>query len=315
LDPEHDNIRGALDWAAAGRPETEAQLAGAIAYYWRARGHALEARERLAEALARYELRDRVQARALRELGETIATVGMDREALPYLEEAVSMWREEGDAREEADALEMIGYCHIALGDLQAARVALEQSLVVRQQAGAPEVEIAMSLAGLCQQLVASGEVAQAEPLAQELYEIGARQSARRIEHSGLHYLADCPLIGGDYTEAEDRYVRALGHARRWGLLNWCTEELLGVAMSAAGRGHNARAVRLAAAAHARREVLGTHGSVLFWIELQERYIPRARADLSPDEAEEAERAGREADFDGVLDEVLGTTETAPAAR
>jgi tetratricopeptide (TPR) repeat protein len=306
VDAEHDNIRTALDWATPNRPESAAQLAGAIAEYWVQRGHALEARERLGVALVQYGSHDRVRARALTGLGNVIAEIGDDQEGLSYLDEALDVWREVGDARGEAGALEGIGYCQIALRELGAARLAFERSLSLRQQAGAPEVEIAESLAGLCQLLVASGDITRAEPLAQELYDIGTRNKARRRAQSGLHYLADCALIGGNYAEAEDRYVRALEHAHRWGILRMRTAELLGVAMSTAGRGNDARAVRLAAAAYAESELLGTHGTTPFWTELQERHILGARAHLSPDEVEEAERAGREVAFDAVLDEVLG---------
>ena len=200
----------------------------------------------------------------------------------------------------------MIGYTQIAFGDLQAARTAFERSLSLRQEAGAPELEVAESLAGLCQLLVAAGETAEAEPLARELYEIGTSRDVPRRRQSGLHYLADCALIDGDFDEAEQRYSRGLRHARRWGLLNMCTEELLGVAMSTAGRGDHERAVRLAAAANAQKEVLGYHGTSVFWSALQEQHIGGARTQLSADELERAERAGAETPFEAVLDEVLG---------
>jgi predicted ATPase len=313
VDAEHDNFRAALDWAAA-HPVSEAQLAGAIAYYWLVRGHALEARERLAGALARYGGSDRVRARALAALGEVVGAVGMDREALSYLNEARGLWRDHGDCLEEADALEIMGYCYVGLGELPQARLAFEESLALREAAGASDLEKAGSLAGLCQELVASGEVERAEPLAQELYDLGARHEARRTEHSGLHYLADCPLIRGDYAESEKRYIRALAHARRWGLLGMCTEELLGVAMSAAGRGDHTRAVRLAAAAYAEKDELGTHGTTLFWTQLQEKFIGGARAQLGADGVQAAECAGTELPFGAVLDDVLAAAPE-PAAQ
>jgi tetratricopeptide (TPR) repeat protein len=306
MDAEHDNFRAALDWAAAGDPAVEAQLAAAIAPYWVLRGHALEARERVAAALARHEASDAIRARALTELGEVVGMIGMDREALGHLERALALWREHGDALGEAHALEMMGYCYIGLGELAPARLAFEQSLALREAAGASELEKAGSLAGLCQGLVASGEIECAEPLAQQLYDVGTRHGASRIEHSGLHYLADCPLIGGDYVESEERYVRALAHARRFGMLAMCTEELLGVAMSAAGRGDVERAARLASAAYAEKEVLGMQGTSLFWAELQERFIGGARAQLTPEALQAAERAGTEEPLEAVLDEVLG---------
>jgi predicted ATPase len=313
LDRERDNIRTALDWAEARRPDAEARLACAIAYYWLLRGRALEARDRLAGVLARYESRDRIRARVLTELGNVVGTIGSDRDALVYLEQGRILWRENGDALGEASALATMGYCYIGIGELEPARLAFEQSLALREASDAAELEIAGSLAGLCQGLVAAGDIERADPLAGELYAIGTRHEARGTEHQGLHYLADCPLIAGDYAEAERRYVRALAHARRFGMLTMRTEELLGVAMSAAGQGDYARAVRLAAAAYAEKEALGTYGTTLFWKTLQERHIGGARARLEPDELAAAERAGREAPFDAVLDEVLGAD--TPAAE
>jgi tetratricopeptide (TPR) repeat protein len=235
-----------------------------------------------------------------------VGLMGEDREALGYLAEALEVWREVGGGRAEPRALDMVGYCQIALGDMEAARIAFEQSLAQREQAGASELEIAESMGGLCQMLVASGDIGRAEPMAKQLYDIGTRLGAMRRAHSGLHYLADCALIGGDFPEAEIRYRRALADAVRWDLQQMSPEELVGVAMAVGAQGDHRRAVRLAAAANARKEELGTTGTSLFWAALQERHIGGARARLSAADAEEAERRGTAVPFDAVLDEVLG---------
>ena len=309
LEAEHDNVRDALDWARHARPGAEAQLAGAVAPYWMLRGHAPEALERLEGAIVRYETRDRVRARALTHRGE------LD-DALPTLEEALSLWRELGDPRGEALALEAIGWAHDAYGDYAAAQAAHEQSLAVRREAGVPELEGAASRAGLCHVLVASGEVEHAEAMAKELLAVAARSEASLMQQLALHFLADCPLVAGDYAEAERRYLRALAYARSARLAGRCTDEVLGVAMSVAGQGDSGRAVRLAAAAYAEQEVLGK-GSDHWWRTMQEQLIGGARARLAPDEIEQAERMGRGVSFDNVLDEVLGgeTPEAAAAAH
>jgi predicted ATPase/class 3 adenylate cyclase len=299
LEAEHDNIRGALDWARTSQPKAEAQLAGAVADYWMARGHAPEALERLAGAVTRYDTRDRVRARALMHRGEL-------EDDLPTLEEALSLWRELGDARGQALALESIGWAHDHHGNYADAQVAHEQSLAVRREAGAPEIEGAAARAGLCHVLVASGEVARAEAMAQELLAVAAKSDASLMQQLALHFLADCPLLAGDYPEAERRYLRALAYARSARLPGRCTDEVLGVAMSVAGQGDSTRAVRLAAAAYAEQEILGK-GSDRWWLTMQEWFIGGARAGLASDEAEEAERLGREVSFDAVLDEVLET--------
>ena len=305
VDSEHDNTRAALDWARINRPAAEAQLAGAVAWYWDSAGYGPEARERLAGVLARYQRSDLVRARALTHFGE-LADPGP--EVLAYLEEAAALWREHRDARGEALALEVIGYAQAALGEHRSAELALEQSLALLRQVGAPELEQAGSLLGLCRLLASSGEIERLEPMAQELYELGARHEDRWTVQMALHYLADCPLIGGDYAQSEARYLRALAHAHSSGLLVQCPAELIGIAMSAAGQGDPVRAVRLAAAANARREAFGytRPSGILWWRRMQERHIAHARAQLKPADAEEAERAGTENPFDAVLDEVLG---------
>ena len=202
----------------------------------------------------------------------------------------------------------MIAYKRISLHEDRSARLAFEQSLALRRHAGAPEVEGWSALGGLCQLLVSSGEIERAEPTARKLYELGTRHGNFDTQGDALHYLADCALIGGDYVEAEKRYRRALAHACSSGILGQSVEELRGLAMSAAGQGDHARAVRLAATASAQREALGSAplNPAHWWSRLQEWFIGNARAQLGRAELDEAERAGREADFDSVVDEVLG---------
>ena len=125
-----------------------------------------------------------------------------------------------------------------------------------------------------------------------------------------LHFLADCPLVAGDYAEAERRYHVALAYARTAGLPGRATDEVLGVAMSLAGQGDSARAVRLAAAAYAEQKALGKAADH-WWRTMQERLIGGARTDLTRDELEQAERVGRETRFEAVLDELLGARDAA----
>jgi predicted ATPase len=306
MDFERDNFRAALDWAAERRPEAAVRLAGAVAEYWWQRGHGAEARERLTTVLAGYPRRDAVRARALTELGTVVGVTGDDRTALEHLGEALDIWREAGGGPGEARTLDEAGYCQIALGELDAARSSFERSLSLREQAGASELDITESLAGLCKVLVASGDADRAEPMAEQLYDICSRNGAPRRAHSGLHYHADCGLIRGDYIEAEVRYRRALASAVHLGLMGTAPNELTGFAMAIAGQGDDRRAVRLAAAARARIAELGTTGTDLFWTELQERHIGGARARLSEGDVDEAERAGTAAPFDEAVAEVLG---------
>jgi predicted ATPase/class 3 adenylate cyclase len=304
LDAERDNIRAALDWAGAHRTDAEARLIGAVAEHWLVRGYGREAHERLSAALERYRPRDRVRARLLTSLADVDGIT--EDQALSYVEDALGLWRELGDASGEASALETLGWVHDAFGNYDEARLAHEHSLAVRHESGDPEIDGWGAMAGLCHLFVSSGQTEQAESMARELLDLGARHGVPRAEQLALHFLADCPLVYGDYPEAERRYVRALKHARAFGLPRRCVDELLGIAMSLSGQGDVARATRLAAAAYAERDALGqSHDD--WWTKMQEWFIGGARAQLAPEELEAAERAGREADFDAVLDEVVGT--------
>jgi predicted ATPase len=309
---ERDNIRAALDWAGKSSPRSEVELASAVAFYWFVQGHVREAHDRVTGALSRHDAKGPIRARALTQLGKIDPRAF---EARTRLDEAVALWREAGDQLGEGLALEAIGDTYLYAGEYPPAQRAYELSLAIRRQAGAPEIEGAEALGGLCQLLVASGEIERVEPMARELYELGRRYGNRDAQMNGLHYLADCPLIAGDYTEAEERYRRALGHAHGSGFMAQVPTELIGIAMSAAGQGDATRAVRLAAAASAQRETLGLKpgNPAHWWIKLQQRHIAGARAQLGPDEAARAERAGREASFEAILDEVLGRSESVRA--
>ena len=304
LAEERDNIRAALDWAGLHRAEAEARLIGAVAEHWGIRGYGREAHERLSAALERYLPRDRVRARLLTSLAD-VQHITED-EKLSYGDEALNLWRELGDASGEASALETLGWIHDAFGNYDEARLAHEQSLAVRRENGEPEIAGWASMAGLWHLFVSSGQTARAESMARELLDLGVRHAVPRAERLALHFLADCPLVSGDYPEAERRYLLALAHARAAGIRLGVPTELLGVAMSASGQGDPARAVRLAAAAYAEADAIGMFTDH-WWNKMQEWFIGGARAQLTPEEVEAAERAGREASFDSVLDEVLGT--------
>jgi predicted ATPase len=298
VDAEHDNVRAALDWASQVDPRADAQLAAAIAPYWMARGHARELRERLESAISSYSTPDRIRVRALIHRGEVD-------DVLETLEDALGLAREIGDPRSEAHALEAIGWAHDNNGQYREAERAHEESLAVRHRSDASALEGAASIAGLCHVLVSLGKIEEAEARARELHALVADSRASLMHQLALHFLADCPLVAGDYPEAERRYVEALDFATREGLIGRATDEVLGVAMALAGQGQSAKALRLAAAAHAQQEELGKSADH-WWQSMQDRLIGGARTHVSPDELEEAERAGREAGFDAIVGELLG---------
>jgi predicted ATPase len=311
---EADNLRAALDRAESTDAGVTVRLAGALAPLWVLAGRELEAHERLIAALARSDAADPARARVLMHFSEVLFALNVEHErALEHLDEALAIWRADGDRRSEALTLDIIGYRYHAAGDNETARGFLEDSLALSRASDAPEIE-GRALGDLCQVLVSAGDPEPAEREARRLYDLAIERGDTELECAALHYLADAPLLRGEFVEAETRYARALARHYEAGFAAFNVSQLLGVAMAAAGRGDHARAVRLAEAAYARREALGMSGEspVMFWRNLQTWFIGGARAFLSPTELEEATRAGRAADFDEivaeVLNEVLGAT-------
>jgi predicted ATPase/transcriptional regulator with XRE-family HTH domain len=56
--------------------------------------------------------------------------------AVPVLEEALAAWRQLGNRRREADTLHLLGFCRMALGDLEPARTLCEESLTLFRRLG-----------------------------------------------------------------------------------------------------------------------------------------------------------------------------------
>jgi predicted ATPase len=305
VDAEADNVRAALDWAEEYRPADAARLAGAVSILWWLSGRTIEARERLRTALTQHPENDAVRARAMTHLGELSDDATL-------LADALALWREIGDGEGVALALEDLGWAYDAAGDYPESRAAHEQSLDVRARIGSPEVRGLSARAGLCHVLVATGETAAANRVAQELLGLARQHHAVLMEELALHFLADCPLVDGDWAEAEARYRRALAYARDAGLIGRVIDETLGIAMARAGRGDFATALRIAAAAAQKRAELGRTDDA-WWHAMQERLLGAAREGLTADEVEAAEAQGRTAGLEEVVGEVLSEA-TANAA-
>ena len=147
-------------------------------------------------------------------------------------------------------------------GDDEASLAAFEEARAIRQALGDRAGET-RALVGVCQVLVALGEVERAEALSNELLDRGADDL--RTRHFAIHFLADCLLIRGDCADAEERYRESLRAALELGDVIETSIEVQGVAMAKAGVGESARALELAASVEALWRSLGTDLHVAFW--------------------------------------------------
>lgn len=106
FDSDHDNVRSALDWAAAhGEADLGLRLGSASWRFWQSRGHLHEGRRRLESALAVPGGSPRNRARALEALAGVYWWQGKIDECLEPYREALRIHRDLGDPAEIANAL------------------------------------------------------------------------------------------------------------------------------------------------------------------------------------------------------------------
>jgi predicted ATPase/class 3 adenylate cyclase len=304
LDVDHDDLRAALDWLEMHDVDAAVELSGALGWFWLSRGLLEEGRGRLSDALSASDAGSRSRARALTGVGALTARRGDAESGRRQLEEAVELWRELGERDELASALDSLGWPLIYdAGDETSALAAFEEALEIRRELGDAAGET-RALVGVCQVLVALGEVERAETISRELLE--RAEGDPRTEHFAYHFLADCALIRGDTVEAETRYRESLRAALPLGDVIETSFEVQGVAMAVAGSGAAESGLRLAASVEALRESLGIAISIPFWDALLERYLGPARKQLGAD-ADAVWADGRALEFDDAIALALGS--------
>jgi predicted ATPase/class 3 adenylate cyclase len=302
LELDHDDLRAALGFLEETDPDRALALAGALGWFWLSHGHLTEGRDRLARAVAASSEAGPWRARALVGLGALAARLGSTDEGRAQVEEGIELWRELDDPAELASALDTLGWLLVYdAGDDPGSLQAFERSLALRRELGDRQGET-RALVGVCQVLVALGEVDRAEALSRELLDLAAGEP--RTVHFAFHFLADCALIRGDVAEAGRRYRESLRAALPLGDLFETSFEVQGVAMAAAGAGDARLGLLLVSSVETLWESLGTSISVAFWDALLERYIGAARARLG-EEADAVRAEGRALPFDVAVELAL----------
>ncbi len=310
LDQDHDDLRAAMAWLSTTDPDAALELAGALGWFWFTRGYIAEGDTRLTAALAASSMQGRVRARALTASGSLAARTGRVEEGRVRLEDAVVRWRQLDDPDAAASALEALGWLLVYdAGDDAASLAAFEEAHSIRQELGDDAGET-RALVGVCQVLIALGEVERGEALSRELLE--RAQDDLRTRHFAFHFLADCSLIRGDCAEAEERYRESLRAALDLGDVFETSIEVQGVAMAKAGLGESARAVELCAAVEALWHSLGVDLHVAFWDRMLERYLGQARDALGGADADAARTRGLGLAFDDAVELALQEGRSTP---
>src|SRR5439155_6548471 len=315
LEPEHDNLRAALDHLLDRDPLCHLQLAGALGWFWLARSHFAEGSRRLEDGLASPAADGPLTARALTYLGAIDATRGRSATALSRLERATELWDTVGDETELAAARDEFGWALYGGGeDELRAHELFQQNLEHARHLGHHEL-VSRSPVGVCQMLVVSGEFERAEPLALELYALMRDSEDVVYMCAADHYLADCAMHRRDYSLAERHRLSALETTLTSENVMQQAIEIHGLALTAAGLGRDEEALRLEGAVDAKYAELGAVLALLsFYATWRERDLGAARARLGEARATAAFDEGRAMTWDQAVELALAS-QVAPLVR
>jgi tetratricopeptide (TPR) repeat protein len=219
LETEHDNLRAALDWALErGDTESGLRLSGALARFWRVRGHIAEGRERITRMLALPAAENRTAARA-KALLWAARFIWMQenygKNGLSQCQESLSIARHLGDPRATADALAFMGWMALD-DDPKGAAPLFEESLALRRAIGDPG-EIARSLNDLGSLAYRRGEFDLAHHYYTECVSLHQQSGRTAAVVNGLLNLGLVTLPKGEYEASERCFAAGLQVARELG--------------------------------------------------------------------------------------------------
>jgi len=218
LEAAHDNVRAAMRWSLDRREaEPALRLGGALWIFWDTRGYFREGREWLDELLALADppsaVTGEVARRALANVLDGAARMrgrfSVFSETIEFQRRGLSVWRELGDKRGIAEALNNLGDVMHQCGDSAGARPVLEESLALFQQLG-DQRGTAHALINLAGIIGHEGDLVRARVLYEEsvpLFE--GNEDWRGLSHA-LDNLGGVLTTLGDVERAEALYNRSL---------------------------------------------------------------------------------------------------------
>jgi predicted ATPase/DNA-binding SARP family transcriptional activator len=215
---DHDNIRAALAWSLEeGEIDVALRIGAAIWRFWWSLGYAGEGRQWLARALAGS---DRAEARAraagINAAGALAEAQGDLVASQELLEQAVSLWRNIGDTKDLANALDDLGETVRGRGDYERAIALHEEALAISRASG-DRWGIARGLNGLGAVAYYRGDYGAVETYWEESLAIVASLGDARSEATLLNNLGALAVQRGDAEKAAARHGASLAARRRLG--------------------------------------------------------------------------------------------------
>ena len=210
LEAELENIRVAIRAALAWPDDPLAlHLTVALSSFWRFSGRQAEGLRRTVLALEQTKDVPASDRAAGLQAAAVLATLAADaEEGRAYGEEALALYRADGDELGAAEVLPGLAAAHLQAGDPDRARMLHAESLALQERLGSPTLSRALRFA-------AEDELTMGDPIhANDLFD-QALEIARSAELEGevvmiLHGLGDVCLVRREAAAAADFYVEAL---------------------------------------------------------------------------------------------------------
>jgi predicted ATPase/class 3 adenylate cyclase len=245
LETEHDNLRSALTWSSAsgGDATSGLRLAGALWWFWYARGYFSEGRGWLSRLLAAAPSGQAAAARAkaLNGAGRLARQQSDYPAAQALLNESLAIQRQLGDSRGIAMSLNNLGLMAWDQGDYPSARALYEESLAIRRELD-DRWGIAVSLNNLGGVAFDEGDYMAAGALHQESLAIRRQLGDRRGIASSLANLGNVAYAQGRYPVSRALFEESLAISREVGDRQGIGFSLGTLGNVAAAQGDNASA-------------------------------------------------------------------------
>jgi predicted ATPase/class 3 adenylate cyclase len=346
LASDHDNLHAALDFLLGdGAVEQSLRMGNALMRYWRARGHAVEARRWLEAALDRAdEVDPRVRAGALWTAGRLAMAQSDLAAAERRYSEAKKVYASVGDGRGESFTVVELGMIAFKRGELDRAGALAEESLELARRAG-DDRALSAALMNLAHVVSARGDHTRARALYEESLELRRGLGDPLLIANTAHNLSLAALAERDLERARLAAEECLTISRELGNLmhnagalyclgkaaflesDWATADtylraglelydrvhekggisdcLEALAEVAAAEGRPERAARIWGAVESQRAGLGLGSPSEDVREVGQRFLPEAAAQLGEARFEAARAAGRRLTLEAAVSEVL----------
>jgi tetratricopeptide (TPR) repeat protein len=218
LEAELDNFRAALEWALDCNPEAALQLAASLLFFWRSRSSQNEGRRWLSESLTRMDALPAVNGEAKRQClmwrarglsagGMLAFAMGELNAARALLEESADLARQSGALRTLGEALGMLGFTVVWLGDAAAAEAVVEEGLRLCQETNDRRDIVAIKIVQANQAAQFHHDFAAAGAHIQEVRQL-LREDLRNPWLAAMAFLGSASMAAfqGNYIEAIAQY-------------------------------------------------------------------------------------------------------------